>query len=58
MTYYSIYHFFKECLKNKKDFLKINKLENFPFNTNLLACQNKGVFPDLAIRLNIVLHNL
>ena len=49
---YSIYHFFKECLKNKKYFSKINKLEDFSFNADLLACQNKGIFPDLAIRLN------
>ena len=49
---YSIYHFFKECLENKKHFAKINKLENFPFNLDILAFQNKGIFPDLAIRLN------
>ena len=52
MTNFSIYHFFRECLKNKKYFSIIDKLENFPFNSNLLACQNKGIFPDLAIRLN------
>ncbi|MBI4654067.1 MAG: hypothetical protein HY752_03635 [Nitrospirae bacterium] len=29
-----------------------NKLEDFPFNENLLSCRNKGTFPDMAIRLN------
>ncbi|BBM89108.1 hypothetical protein COTS27_00801 [Spirochaetota bacterium] len=52
MPIYSIYHFFKEVLKNKNFLLTLKKLENFPFNSNLLACQNKGLFPDLAIRIN------
>ncbi len=52
MMDYSIYHFFKELVKNKKLFLTVDKLENFSFNENLLACKNKGIFPDMAIRLN------
>lgn len=47
----SIYHFFKDlCLK--KDLLKtIGKLDDFPFDKNLLSCKRAGQFPDLAIRI-------
>ncbi len=48
---YSIYHFFKSLVLQKKQFINIVKLEDFPFDTSLLSCQNKGQFPDLAIRL-------
>ncbi|MCG2726691.1 MAG: hypothetical protein L6420_10680 [Elusimicrobia bacterium] len=27
-------------------------MENFPFDSNLLSCKNKGIFPDIALRLN------
>ncbi len=30
----------------------IHKLEDFPFDKDLLSCQNKRQFPDLAIKLN------
>jgi hypothetical protein len=49
---FSIYHFFKSLIESKRHFLKENKLEDFPFNENLLSCRNKGTFPDMAIRLN------
>jgi len=48
---YSIYHFFKSLVLQKNQFIKITKLEDFPFDTSLLSCQNKGQFPDLAIKL-------
>ncbi len=48
----SIYHFFKNLVENKKSFIPVDKLENFPFDNRLLACKNIGIFPDLAIKLN------
>lgn len=48
---YSIYHFFKDLVLKKDLFTQIARLEDFPFDTHLLACQNAGQFPDLAIRL-------
>ncbi|MDR1290469.1 MAG: hypothetical protein LBK06_04635 [Planctomycetaceae bacterium] len=29
-----------------------NPLDKFPFDSNMLSCQNHGIFPDLAIKLN------
>ena len=49
---YSIYHFFKSIVLKKELFQNIEKLENFPYDENLLSCRNVGIFPDLAIRLN------
>ena len=49
---YSIYHFFKHLVTNKKEFNIIEKLDNFPFDVGMLACKNLGQFPDLAIKLN------
>lgn len=49
---YSIHHFFSALVHQKHLFTKVKKLEQFPFNHQLLACKNKGIFPDLAIRLN------
>jgi len=50
---YSIYHFFKTLVDNKKNLLESDKkLEDFPFDSEMLSCKNKGIFPDLAIRLN------
>lgn len=49
---YSIYHFFADLWKKKEDFLSKNKLEEFPFDQQMLSCINKGKFPDLAIKLN------
>jgi hypothetical protein len=49
---YSIYHFWKHLIRKKSSFLGLNTLTDFPFDTKILSCANKGVFPDLAIRLN------
>jgi hypothetical protein len=49
---YSIYHFFKHLVENKIFFASENSLDEFPFDENMLSCKNRGVFPDLAIRLN------
>ncbi|MDR1720829.1 MAG: hypothetical protein LBR09_00265 [Endomicrobium sp.] len=49
---YSVYHFFKHLVDNKLYFSSIEKLESFPFDKSMLACQNVGQFPDLAIKLN------
>ena len=48
----SIYHFFKHLVANKSTLQTVEKLGNFPFATKMLSCQNEGVFPDLAIRIN------
>lgn len=49
---YSIYHFWKSLVDNKTKFKKVSKLDEFPFPEEILSCSNKGVFPDLAIRIN------
>ncbi len=48
----SIYHFFKNLVEQKNLFSQTIKLEDFPFNTDLLSCKNIGIFPDLAIKVN------
>ncbi len=48
----SIYHFFQSLLLKKKYFKTVEKLSGFPFDENMLSCRNRGIFPDLAIRLN------
>jgi hypothetical protein len=50
---YSIYHFFKQLVANKKYFVSKNPLDEFPFDCEMLSCQNRGIFPDLAIKLNV-----
>ena len=49
---YSIYHFFADLCQKKEEFFSKNKLESFPFDEQMLSCINKGIFPDLAIKLN------
>ncbi|MGI9558350.1 MAG: hypothetical protein ACR2NQ_01610 [Thermodesulfobacteriota bacterium] len=49
----SIYHFFKDILEKKDRFQKTAKLEDFSYSEELLSCENKGKFPDLAIRINV-----
>lgn len=49
---YSIYHFFSDLCKKKRQFLSIDKFESFPFDKQMISCINKGKFPDLAIKLN------
>lgn len=49
---YSIYHFFRSLIEQKKKFKTTKKLDKFPFEKKLLSCRNDGVFPDMAIRIN------
>ena len=49
---YSIYHFFADLCQKTEEFFSKNKLESFPFDEQMLSCINKGIFPDLAIKLN------
>ena len=49
---YSIYHFFADLCQKKQGFFSKKKLEDFPFDEQMLSCINKGKFPDLAIKLN------
>lgn len=49
---YSIFHFWEHLVKNKKRFSGLKNIDEFPFKKEMLSCENKGVFPDLAIRLN------
>jgi hypothetical protein len=50
---YSIYHFFKHLIVHKNNFKTIEKLENFPFDEQMLSCRNTGQFPDLALKVNL-----
>lgn len=49
---FSIYHFFHSLINNTAPFLTEEDLADYPFQDDLLSCKNKGVFPDLAIRIN------
>lgn len=49
---YSIFHFWKHLIRNKQRFVHNESLSEFPFDVSMLSCENKGVFPDLAVRLN------
>lgn len=49
---FSIYHFFQSLTKDKSNFLTVKHLADYPFDEQLLSCKNKGIFPDLAIRVN------
>lgn len=49
---YSIYHFWKHLVQNKSMFPEVSNLSEFNFDKRMLSCVNKGVFPDLAIKLN------
>ena len=48
----SIYHFFADLCLKKDELTSQNPLDTFPFNEEMIACINKGKFPDLAIKLN------
>ncbi len=39
-------------VKNKAKFAGLKSLDDFPFPADMLSCKNRGVFPDLAIRIN------
>jgi hypothetical protein len=49
---YSIFHFWKHLAENKIFFSDIKNIDEFPFDEDMLSCENKGVFPDIAIKLN------
>lgn len=49
---YSIYHFFAHLIRSKQLFHPAAKLEDFPFDGELLSSRSGGRFPDLAIRIN------
>jgi hypothetical protein len=49
---YSIFHFWEHIVLNKASFSGVVNLDQFKFNADMLSCENIGVFPDLAIRLN------
>lgn len=48
----SIYHFFKSLVDKKEKFVNTEKLESFEFNQDIVSASSKGVFPDLAIKIN------
>ncbi len=49
---FSIYHFWIHLMNYKSSFLSTDKLDDFPFDENMLSCRNKGIFPDLAVKVN------
>jgi hypothetical protein len=49
---YSIYHFWKHLVENKSLFAGTIDLDHFDFDREMLSCENKARFPDLAIKLN------
>ena len=49
---YSIYHFFAHLYRNRNRLEWVPKLEDFPFDVELLSYTGKGRFPDFAIRIN------
>ncbi len=48
----SIFNFFKAIHEQRSKLKSVEKLEDFPFPTNMISCINKGIFPDLALKLN------
>ncbi len=49
---YSIYHFFAHLCRNRNRLEWIPKLEDFPFDVELLSYRGRSRFPDFAIRIN------
>ena len=49
---FSIYHFFAHLCRNRNRLEWVPKLEEFPFDVELLSYRGRGRFPDFAIRLN------
>lgn len=49
---YSIYHFFAHLYRNRNRLEWVPRLEDFPFDIELLSFKGKGKFPDFAIRVN------
>lgn len=48
----SIFHFWNHLVQNKASFSRVSNLDKFKFDKEMLSCENRGVFPDLAIKLN------
>ena len=48
----SIYHFFKFLADNSEQLTQVSNLENLDFDDSFVSSQSKGVFPDLAIKIN------
>jgi hypothetical protein len=49
---FSIYHFFAHLSRHRNDLKSVQKLDDFPYDIELLSCRNVGKFPDMAIRIN------
>ncbi len=49
---YSIFHLFKSLVQQKDYFAVVQKLEDFPFDSDLLSCKNVGQFPDMALKVS------
>ncbi len=49
---YSIYHFYKSLYHKKESFINSEKLEKFPFDDQMFSCRCRGIFPDMALRIN------
>lgn len=49
---YSIYHFFADLCRRSDELASASPFDSFPFDGRMLSCVNKGIFPDLAIKLN------
>ena len=49
---YSIYHFFADLCRRSDELVSASPFDSFPFDERMLSCVNKGIFPDLAIKLN------
>lgn len=49
---YSIFHFWKHLASKRDALARVTKLDEFKFSNSMLSCNNRGVFPDLAIKLN------
>lgn len=48
----SIFHFWDHLTRHKDAFSRVPNLDKFEFDKNMLSCENRGIFPDLAIKLN------
>lgn len=48
---FSIFHFFKDLCEKRSLFSSLEKLDDFPFDKEMLSCKRSGQFPDLAIRV-------
>jgi len=49
---YSIFHFWVHLFRYRSYFNQVKSLEEFPFDEQMLSCRNKGIFPDMAIKLS------